>query len=144
MSPEIGLGDILAVQEAVLAARQAQVAASRASVTRMVAKRAERHPNHGERLHGMDAIHSRLEHMGRYATSEVLSSQPAGRPAPRGPGPASRPADTEALARGITMRTLYRDDTRNQPHVAAYAHWLLTQCADRCRTIPRCAAAVAV
>ncbi|ATZ23563.1 LuxR C-terminal-related transcriptional regulator [Streptomyces lavendulae] len=123
VSPEIGLADLLAGQEAELAARQAQLAASRAAVSRMVAERAEHGTNHGERLQGMDAIHSRLERMGRSATTEVLSSQPGSqRPEDL---LASRPADTEALGRGIKMRTLYQDATRNQPHITAYAQWLL-------------------
>ncbi|MFD3875442.1 hypothetical protein [Streptomyces sp. NPDC058623] len=48
--PEIGLTDLLAGQEAELAARQARLAASRVALSRMVAERAERHPSHGERL----------------------------------------------------------------------------------------------
>lgn len=40
---------------------------------------------------------------------------------------ASRPADAQALGRGITMRTLYQEAGRNQPHITAYAHWLLSQ-----------------
>ncbi|MFI5982546.1 LuxR C-terminal-related transcriptional regulator [Streptomyces sp. NPDC051555] len=133
VSPEIGLADILADQEAELAARQARLAASRAAVTRMVAERAEHHAHHGERLEGMDAIHSRLEQMGRAATTEVLSSQPGSqRPEDLD---ASRPADAQALGRGITMRTLYQDASRNQPHITAYAHWLLGQ-GSEVRTAP--------
>ncbi|MFJ2193918.1 LuxR C-terminal-related transcriptional regulator [Kitasatospora sp. NPDC087861] len=133
VSPEIGLADILAGQDAELAARQAQLAASRAAVTRMVAERAEHRTAHGERLLGMDAIHSRLEQMGRSATTEVLSSQPGNqRPEDL---TASRPADAEALGRGITMRTLYQDSARNQPHVTTYAHWLLSQ-GSEIRTAP--------
>ncbi|MFE5861657.1 LuxR C-terminal-related transcriptional regulator [Streptomyces virginiae] len=125
VTPEVGLADILAGQEVELAARQARLAASRAAVTRMVAERAEHQANHGERLHGMDAIHDRLELMGRAATTEVLSSQPGiQRPEDL---TASRPADATALARGITMRTLYQDSTRNQPHITTYAHWLLSR-----------------
>ncbi|MCC9309372.1 LuxR C-terminal-related transcriptional regulator [Kitasatospora sp. RB6PN24] len=133
VSPEIGLAGMLANQEAELAARQAQLAASRAAVTRMVAERAEHRTTHGERLLGMDAIHGRLEQMGHSATTEVLSSQP-GNQRPQDLA-ASRAADVEALGRGITIRTLYQDATRNQPHVAAYAHWLLGQ-GSEVRTAP--------
>ncbi|MFJ7204574.1 LuxR C-terminal-related transcriptional regulator [Streptomyces sp. NPDC098789] len=133
VSPEIGLADILADQEAELAARQARLAASRAAVTRMVAERAEHRAHHGEHLEGMDAIHARLEQMGRAATTEVLSSQPGSqRPEDLD---ASRPADAQALGRGITMRTLYQDASRNQPHITAYAHWLLGQ-GSEVRTAP--------
>lgn len=123
VDPSIGLADMVARQEADLAARQAALAASRAAVTRMVADRAEHRAAHGERLLGMDAIQHCLERMGRTATREVLSSQPGTqRPADHD---ASRPADTEALARGVTIRTLYQDSNRHQPHAARYAHWLL-------------------
>ncbi|MFH9355557.1 LuxR C-terminal-related transcriptional regulator [Kitasatospora sp. NPDC017646] len=124
VSPDIGLADMLAAQEAELASRQAALAASRAAVTRMVADRAEHRTAHGERLLGLDAIHVRLERMGRSATTEVLASQP-GEQRPEDLA-ASRPADAEVFARGIGMRTLYQDSTRNQPHVETYAHWLLS------------------
>lgn len=104
---EIDFADILAVQEAELAAR--------------------------ERLQGMDAIHSRPELIGRSATTELLSSQPGiQRPEDLA---ASRPADAAALGRGITMRTLYQDTTRIQPHITAHAHWLLSQ-GSEVRTAP--------
>ncbi|MFJ6722307.1 MULTISPECIES: helix-turn-helix transcriptional regulator [unclassified Streptomyces] len=133
VSPEIGLADIIAGQEAALADRQARLAASRAAVTRMVAERAEHRAHHGEHLHGMDAIHDRLEQMGLAATTEVLSSQP-GNQRPEDLA-ASRPADVQALSRGIKMRTLYQDASRNQPHITAYAHWLLSQ-GSEVRTAP--------
>ncbi|MFE6056299.1 LuxR C-terminal-related transcriptional regulator [Kitasatospora sp. NPDC056446] len=124
VSPDIGLADMLAAQEAELAIRQAKLAASKAAVTRMVADQAEHRTNHGERLLGLDAIHARLERMGRDATTEVLASQPGDqRPEDL---LASRPADAEVFARGITMRTLYQDSTRKQPHAVTYAHWLLS------------------
>ncbi|MFJ5229061.1 LuxR C-terminal-related transcriptional regulator [Kitasatospora sp. NPDC088391] len=123
VDPEIGLADVLARHEAELAARQAQLAASRAAVTRMVAERAEHRPAHGERLLGLDAIRFRLELMARQTEREVLTTHPrAQRPDDLD---ASRPSDSAALARGITMRTLYQDTTRRQPHVTAYANWLL-------------------
>ncbi|MGW4692857.1 helix-turn-helix transcriptional regulator [Kitasatospora cineracea] len=123
VDPSIGLADLAARQEADLAARQAALAASRAAVARMVADRAEHRSAHGERLLGIDAIQHRLEQMGRATTREVLSSQP-GTQRPEDLD-ASRPADAEALARGITIRTLYQDSNRHQPHAAHYAHWLL-------------------
>ncbi|MFJ9692575.1 LuxR C-terminal-related transcriptional regulator [Kitasatospora sp. NPDC101183] len=124
VSPDIGLADMLAAQEAELTARQAQLAASRAAVTRMVADRAEHRAGHGERLLGMDAIQARLERMGHGATAEALASQP-GNQRPEDLD-AARPTDAEALTRGIAMRTLYQDSTRHQAHAAVYAHWLLS------------------
>ncbi|MFD5423168.1 LuxR C-terminal-related transcriptional regulator [Streptomyces sp. NPDC127069] len=125
VDPAVGLADMLARQEADLAARQAALAASRAAVTRLVAERAEHHAAHGERLLGMDAVHHRLEQMSRTTTREALSSQP-GNQRPEDLN-ASRPGDAGALTRGVTIRTIYQDSTRHQPHVANYAHWLLSQ-----------------
>ncbi|RPF25329.1 regulatory LuxR family protein [Streptomyces sp. Ag109_G2-6] len=57
--------------------------------------------------------------------TEALGSQPGNqRPEDLAAG---RLTDAEALSRGIAMRTLYQDSARNQPHVATYAHWLLSQ-----------------
>ncbi|MEU2628370.1 LuxR C-terminal-related transcriptional regulator [Kitasatospora sp. NPDC007106] len=125
VSPEIGLADMLARQEAELAARQAQLAASRAAVTRMVADRAEHRTAHGQRLLGMDAIQTRLEQMGRDAQTEVLGVHPGSAMRPEDLA-AGRPANADAIARGVTIKSLYQDATRNDPHTTAYAHWLLS------------------
>ncbi|GAA4833295.1 LuxR C-terminal-related transcriptional regulator [Kitasatospora terrestris] len=124
VSPEIGLADMLARQEAELAARQAALAASRAAVTRMVADRADRHAGHGERLLGMDAIQHRLEQMGHAARCEVLGVHPGAGMKPEDLA-AGRPANAAAIARGVTIKSLYQDAVRNDTHTTAYAHWLL-------------------
>ncbi|GAA2753209.1 helix-turn-helix transcriptional regulator [Kitasatospora cinereorecta] len=125
VSPDIGLADMLARQEAELAARQAQLAASRAAVTRMVADRAEHRTAHGQRLLGMDAIQTRLDQMGRDARTEVLGVHPGPAMRPEDLA-AGRPANADAIARGVTIKSLYQDATRNDPHTTAYAHWLLS------------------
>ncbi|MGF1428608.1 LuxR C-terminal-related transcriptional regulator [Kitasatospora sp. LaBMicrA B282] len=124
VSPEVGLADILARQEADLAARQAQLAASRAAVTRMVAERADHRATHGERLLGMDAIQSRLERMGHDARTEILGVHPGARQRPEDLA-AARTADLPALQRGVTIRTILQDATRNDPHTTDHANWLL-------------------
>ncbi len=125
VSPEIGLADMLTRQEAELAARQAHLAASRAAVTRLVAERADTRSAHGERLLGMDAIETRLEQMGRTATTEILGVHPGASQRPQDLA-AGRPANADSIARGVTMKSLYQDSTRNDPHTTAYAHWLLS------------------
>ncbi|MFJ8038909.1 LuxR C-terminal-related transcriptional regulator [Kitasatospora sp. NPDC096147] len=133
IDPAVGLADMVARQEADLAARQAALAASREAVTRMVADRAEQRAAYGERLLGMDAILGRLERMGREARTEVFSSQPGNqRPEDL---EAARAGDAEVLARGVTMRTLYQDVIRRQPHASVYAHWLMVQ-GSEVRTAP--------
>ncbi|MER5639947.1 LuxR C-terminal-related transcriptional regulator [Kitasatospora sp. NPDC002227] len=134
VAPEIGLADVLARQEAELAARQAQLAASRAAVTQLVAERATSRPAMGERLWGMDAIQHRIELLARRMTSECLGVHPGASHRPEDLA-AARAADAEPLARGVSMRTLYQDTTRNDPHTTAHAHWLLSQ-GSEVRTAP--------
>ncbi|MFI9065624.1 hypothetical protein ACIGQE_27780 [Streptomyces sp. NPDC053429] len=105
VSPEVGLADMLARQEAELAARQAQLAASRAAVTRLVADRADTRAAHGERLLGMDAIQGRLEELGRRMTTECLGVHPGTGHRPEDLA-AARGANAEALARGIVVKGL--------------------------------------
>ncbi|MGW4698506.1 helix-turn-helix transcriptional regulator [Kitasatospora cineracea] len=123
VGPEIGLADLIAEQEAELAERQAQLAASKAAVTRLVADRAEQRSAHGERLLGTDAIAGRLERMSWEAATEVLGCR-SGVQRPEDLG-AGRAIDAELLARGVALRSLYPDAVRRQPHAAHYAHWLL-------------------
>lgn len=123
VDPDIGLADIVARQEAELAARQAQLAASRAAVTRIVADRAEHRSAHGERLLGMDAIHNRLERLGRDARSEIIGVQPGVQSSQD--LNAGRDHDLAALLRGVAMRTLYQEHARRHTHVVAYGHTLL-------------------
>jgi DNA-binding CsgD family transcriptional regulator/sugar-specific transcriptional regulator TrmB len=124
VSPEIGLADVLARQEADLAARQAQLAASRAAVTRLVAERAEHRSAHGERLMGIDAIQARIDQLGRATRAELAAVQPGiQRPEDLEAG---RQANTDALTRGVTFRTLYQDAARNHTHIAVHAQWLLS------------------
>ncbi|SEK78955.1 helix-turn-helix transcriptional regulator [Streptacidiphilus jiangxiensis] len=123
VSPELGLADMLARQEAELAARQAQLALSRAAVTRMVAERAVTRSDGGERLVGMDAIRARLEQLCAVAHTEIIGVQPGvQRPEDLDAG---EEHDFQALARGVGMRTLYQDIVRNHAHVFTYAHRLL-------------------
>lgn len=125
VTPEIGLADMLARQEADLAARQAQLAASRAAVTRLVAERAETRAAHGERLMGMDAIQARLELLMRQATTECLGVHPGATHLPQDLA-AGREGNAEAITRGVTVKSLYQDATRNDPHTTAYAQWLVS------------------
>ncbi|MFJ5232416.1 LuxR C-terminal-related transcriptional regulator [Kitasatospora sp. NPDC088391] len=124
VSPEVGLADVLARQEAELAARQARLAASRAAVTRLVADRADTRAAHGERLLGMDAIQARLEELGRRTTTECLGVHPGTGHRPEDLA-AARAANAEILARGVVIRGLYQDAVRKVPHIVAHAHWVL-------------------
>ncbi|MER5867543.1 LuxR C-terminal-related transcriptional regulator [Kitasatospora sp. NPDC002040] len=124
VTPEVGLADMLARQEADLAERQAQLAASRAAVTRLVADRAETRAAHGERLLGMDAIQHRLEILMRNVTTECVGVHPGASQRPEDLA-AGREGNAAAIARGVAVKSLYQDATRNDPHTTAYARWLL-------------------
>ncbi|MGW2378341.1 LuxR C-terminal-related transcriptional regulator [Kitasatospora sp. NPDC001683] len=126
VAPEVGLADILARQEADLAARQAQLATSRAALTRLVAERAYHRAGDAERLMGMDAIQSRLELLGRGAVTEVLGVHPGSHRRPEDLE-AGRGPNEAALARGVSIKSLYQESTRNDPHATNYAHWLLSR-----------------
>jgi DNA-binding CsgD family transcriptional regulator/sugar-specific transcriptional regulator TrmB len=134
VAPEIGLADVLVREEAALAARQAQLASSRAAVARLVAERAESRHANGERLLGMDAIHQRIEQLARAMTQECLGVHPGASHRPEDLA-AARAADEQPLARGVVMKTLYQETTRNDPHTTAHAHWLLSQ-GSEVRTAP--------
>ncbi|WP_405016477.1 LuxR C-terminal-related transcriptional regulator [Kitasatospora sp. NBC_00070] len=124
VTPEVGLEDMLARQEADLAERQAQLAASRAAVTRLVADRADTRAAHGERLLGMDAIQHRLEILMRNVSTECVGVHPGASQRPEDLA-AGREGNAQAIARGVTVKSLYQDATRNDPHTTAYARWLL-------------------
>ncbi|WMX46983.1 LuxR C-terminal-related transcriptional regulator [Streptomyces roseicoloratus] len=123
VDPDVGLAEIMARQEADLAARQAELAASRAAVTRMLADRVQRRSTHGERLLGMDAIHNCLERLCRAARTEIIGVQP-GIQSPDDLD-AGREHDLAALARGVSMRSLFQGLARRHAHIADYANVLL-------------------
>jgi DNA-binding CsgD family transcriptional regulator/sugar-specific transcriptional regulator TrmB len=127
VSPQVGLADMLLRQEADLAARQAEVAASRAAITRMVADSADvfsSDDGHSERLLGLDAIQNRLEAMGRTMRTECSGVHPGASQRPEDMA-AARPVNEEAMARGVTFRTLFQDSVRNDRATVAHANWLM-------------------
>ncbi|MGW6534353.1 LuxR C-terminal-related transcriptional regulator [Streptomyces sp. NPDC055051] len=124
VDPDVGLAEIVARQEADLAARQARLAASRAAVTRMLADRVQHRSTHGERLLGMDAIQNRLERLCRAAGTEIIGVQPGIQNADD--LSAGREHDLAALDRGVSMRSLFQEPARRHSHVAAYAQALLS------------------
>lgn len=125
VTPEVGLAGMLARQEADLASRQAELAASRAAVTRLIAERADTRSGHGERLIGIDAIQTRLEILMRDVTNECLGVHPGASQRSEDLA-AGREGNANAIARGVTVKSLYQDSARNDPHTTAYAQWLLS------------------
>jgi DNA-binding CsgD family transcriptional regulator/sugar-specific transcriptional regulator TrmB len=129
VSPQTGLSGMLMRQEADIAARRAEIAASRAALAQLVSERADVHSagaSRSERLLGMDAIQNRLETMAREERHECLGVNPGAAQHPDDLA-ASRPLDAATLGRGVAIRTLYQDSVRNDRATIAYAHWLLDQ-----------------
>ncbi|WP_030941401.1 helix-turn-helix domain-containing protein [Streptomyces sp. NRRL S-646] len=124
VDPDVGLAEIVARQEADLADRLAELAASRAAVTRMLADRVQHRSSQGERLLGMDAIHNCLERLCRTAHTEIIGVQPGIQSADD--LAAGREHDLAALDRGVSMRSLFQKLARRHAHIADYARVLLS------------------
>ncbi|MER5726896.1 LuxR C-terminal-related transcriptional regulator [Streptomyces sp. NPDC002138] len=138
VSPELGLELLLRRQEEELARQQRDLARSKAAAAQVVSEYAGLRPNTetdgAERLVGMDAIQSRLEKLAHGLVRECLAILPGGALS-EASLEASRPLDQRALSRGIEMRSVYQDSTRNDPTTLAYARWLTEQGA-QVRTSP--------
>ncbi|MEV5864347.1 LuxR C-terminal-related transcriptional regulator [Streptomyces sp. NPDC052071] len=135
VSPGVGLATLLAVAEAELATRQAQVETARAEITAMAAEHlGARGFDSVARLEGIDAVRARLEELQRTTEIECLSLNPGGahRPDARN---AATPLNEEALLRGVTIRAVCRESFRNDPDTLAYARWLIEH-GGQMRTVP--------
>jgi sugar-specific transcriptional regulator TrmB/DNA-binding CsgD family transcriptional regulator len=73
-----------------------------------------------EHLQGVEEINARISELVGQTTQEILSAQPGG-PRPEATLRLALPRDLDALARGVTMRTLYEDVVRTDPATAAWA-----------------------
>ncbi|WP_441249850.1 helix-turn-helix domain-containing protein [Kitasatospora sp. McL0602] len=138
VSPELGLELILRRQEDELIQRQHQLALSKAAAARAVAEYADLRPNTAvdgaERLVGLDAIQAKLEVLAREVSRECLSVMPGGAQS-RASLDASRPLDTDAMNRQVSLLTLYQDSARNDTDTHAYARWM-TEHGGLVRTCP--------
>jgi DNA-binding CsgD family transcriptional regulator/sugar-specific transcriptional regulator TrmB len=127
VGPEVALDLVVRRQEAELAQRAQELAASRAAAAEAVAAYGALAPNRAvdgtERLVGMDAIEAKLEVLAKDVREECLSVMPGGAQS-QASLDASRPLDADAMARGIALLTLYQTSVRNDPATHAYAQWL--------------------
>nr|WP_042372525.1 helix-turn-helix transcriptional regulator [Streptacidiphilus neutrinimicus] len=138
VSPQIALDLMVRRQEAELARRAQELAASKAAAAEAVAAFGSLAPNTAvngaERLVGLDAIAAKLELLAKELRDECLSVMPGGAQS-QASLDASRPLDADALGRGVTVLTLYQDSVRNDLATHAYAHWL-TDNGGEVRTAP--------
>ena len=79
-----------------------------------------------EYIDDRDVVNARLEDVVGGAQWEILSAQPGGPRQPDQLGKAVR-RDTEALDRGVAMRTLYLATVRDNPVTAEYARTMSTR-----------------
>lgn len=128
VSPEIGLALLVSRQEAELARRREQIAASQAAVAALLAEvtasPARATDPVAGRVVGLDAIQSRLEALAGAAQTECLAVVP-GAGQRRETLEASRELDGALLRRGVRMKTLAQDSMRNSPHSVAYSRWMI-------------------
>jgi DNA-binding CsgD family transcriptional regulator/sugar-specific transcriptional regulator TrmB len=138
ISPEVALDLLVRRQEADLARRAQELAASKAAAAEAVAAYGDLAPNTAigaaERLVGLDATEAKLELLAQQVRHECLSVMPGGAQS-QASLDASRPLDADALGRGIAILTLYQDSVRNDAATHAYAQWL-TERGGEVRTAP--------
>lgn len=136
--PEVGLSRLLARQQAELVRRQQEAARTHVAVADMIARFHDLRPGlvlHGsEKVEGLDRVMDRLEVLAKSVRHELLAFVPGGAQVPQALA-AARRNDTDLLARGVEMRTIYQDSARNDPLTLAYAEWL-AQSGGEVRTLP--------
>jgi DNA-binding CsgD family transcriptional regulator/sugar-specific transcriptional regulator TrmB len=137
VAPDIGLSLILRRQEEDLARRRHELALSRVSIAEALQEYSGLLPDNpadgNQRLIGIDAVLARLEILARDLATECLSVMPGAQS--EASLAASRPLDSDALSRSISVLTLYQDSVRNDPATYAYARWL-TDMGGEVRTAP--------
>lgn len=137
VTPDIGLATVLHRQEEDLARRRHELALSRVTIAEALAEYSDfltgTPSDDIEHLVGIDAVHARLEVLGRELRRECLSVMPG--PQSEASLAASRPLDEDALSRGIAMLTLYQDSMGNDQATHSYAKWL-TDLGGEVRTAP--------
>ena len=136
--PEVGLETLLRRHEQQLAARQQELASARTQVAEIVAEclapDGRRLSELTRQLWGIDAIQAELEILAQEMRSECMSLLPGGAQSQASIDHA-RPLDADALARGISLRTLLQDSARHDPATLAHARWL-TDLGGQVRTAP--------
>ncbi|WP_416984684.1 DUF6879 family protein [Streptomyces sp. T028] len=140
VDPRVALERALQQEEEELTRKQQKLEASRAKAAQVLAE-FER-PGRVEsgdvyrsvRITGLDAIQSEMEVLARDLRSDLRSVVPGGAQSAAALA-AARPLDTDVLARGVQMRTLYQDSARNDTATIDYARWL-TEHEGQVRTAP--------
>lgn len=123
----IGMELLLARQRAELASQQERIEASQAAAAQLIAEcsdmGAESSTSIGEELRGIEEIRSKLAELGSAAVDEVMTLAPGGAHT-AADLEASREPNSELLARGVRIRTVYLESVRNNQDTLDHVHWL--------------------
>lgn len=138
ISPEVGLQQALAKQQAELAERQQQVVECQSAVMQLIedfgTTRRATAGSTVRALVGMDAVRDKLDQLGREAQFEILTFMPGGAQSPAALEHAQR-NDLPLLRRGVRLRGIGLDSIRNDAPTLAHAQFL-TDNGGELRTTP--------
>lgn len=137
VNPDVGLAALVSREQAELARRQEQIERVRMDVADLVGEVARWSVGPSadvEHLRGMDAVRGRLESLARETTREALSFTP-GASQSEASFEASAPLDEAALARGVTLRTVFQSSAEHDSVTRRYVSWL-AELGGECRTVP--------
>ncbi|WP_326806743.1 LuxR C-terminal-related transcriptional regulator [Streptomyces sp. NBC_01775] len=137
VSPEVRLTGLLAQHELELSSRQRKLEATRAAVSSLTARYANKSgyaPEVVHRLVGADVVHKRLEELTDQARDECLSLAPTGVQA-ADTTEAGKTLEQKALERGVSIRTIYQESFRNDPAALRHVRWLASY-GGLTRTVP--------
>ncbi|WP_051970463.1 helix-turn-helix transcriptional regulator [Kitasatospora azatica] len=133
VDPDMRLSAILAAEEAEVHHRWESVRQAKRHIAELAA--VYRKAGHSgtlpnvEHVVGLDEVRQRLERLAAETCSEVATLVPGG-PQSKDVLQASHDLDSETLARGVQMRTVYVESIRNSQETMGYARWMLSSGAD--------------
>ncbi|WP_405938136.1 helix-turn-helix transcriptional regulator [Streptomyces sp. NBC_00726] len=138
VDPNLSLYSLLSDQLSELHDRQKEYERTRADIRAMLAEFGHLYPSRSqpdaERLIGMDSVQERMQDLADAARQECMTFNPGGGQSAASLA-ASKPLDSDVIARGVRMRTVYLDSVRNDPTTVEYAGWL-TGLGGQVRTVP--------
>ncbi|WP_078094724.1 helix-turn-helix domain-containing protein [Streptomyces sp. fd1-xmd] len=136
--PSLGLGTLIAEREAALLKEQQELQQARTAMLSLMreqeAAQGPRETGEIEYLRSLDSTRHRIAELSKDVQSEILALIPKAGLSPESLE-ASQKLDSEVLARGVSLRTLYLDSVRNHPATQQYAVWL-TGLGGEIRTVP--------
>lgn len=130
VSPRLAFDALHAREQAEVARRQEELAASRAAAAKLIAEYSMNSPEpeeHSvERLFGVEAVRLRIAELAAKARRETCTFAPGGGQTPENRA-ASRAVSEQLAARGVLTRTVYLDSLRNDPASIEYGEWHVSQ-----------------